>query len=81
MNLRGRSGNRFTLREIIEMPKAIYAGMIPTRSGRWVRSAYYEPIVSVEILKSALKAVQKLSEGQDFSFPALDQWVFLTLAG
>jgi hypothetical protein len=80
-NLRGRSGNRFALREIIEMPKAIYAGMIRTRSGRWVRSAYYEPLVDMQTLRSAQKAIRRLSEGRIFAFPALDRGVFLTLTG
>jgi hypothetical protein len=81
MNLRGRSGNPFTEREIIQMPKPVYAGMIRTRSGRWVKSAYYQPIVPVETLKNARKAVKRLSEGLDFAFPAVDGRVFLTLAG
>lgn len=63
------------------MPKPIYAGVIQTRSSRWVKSAFYEPIVSVEILKSAQRAIQRLSEGSKFGFPALDQGVFLTTAG
>ena len=81
MDLRSRSGNRFTEREIRAMPKPVYVGVIETRSGRWVKSAFYEPIVSVEILKSAQKAIQRLLEGQDFGLSALDGRVFLTTAG
>jgi hypothetical protein len=71
MNLRSRSGNRFTEREIKAMPKPIYAGVIQTRAGRLVKSAYYRPVVSVEILKSGQKALERLSEGLDFVFLAL----------
>jgi DNA-binding transcriptional MerR regulator len=81
MNLRSRSGNRFTEREIRAMAKPVYAGLIQIHSGRWVKSDFYEPIVSVEILKNAQKATERLSEGLNFGFPALDRGVFLTLAG
>ena len=81
MNLRNRSGNLFTTKEIAEMPKPVFAGLIRTHSGRWVKSAYYEPIVSVENLKSAQKAFRRLSEGWDFGLSALDGRVFLTLTG
>ena len=55
--------------------------MIQTQLSRWIKSAYYQPIVSVELLKSAQKAVERLSEGLDFAFPALHEGVVLTLAG
>ena len=48
--IRNRSGNLFSMREITEMPKPAYAGMIKTESGgRWVKSEHYKPIVSPEI--------------------------------
>ena len=81
MDLRGRSGNRLTLREIIEMPKPVYAGTIQTRAGRWVRSAYYEPLIDSQTLEGAQKALRRLSEGLDFGLSALDGRVFLTLEG
>jgi hypothetical protein len=62
-NLRGRSGNLFTEREIGQMAKPAYAGLIQIHSGRWVKSGYYQPIVAVELLKSAQKAIKRLSEG------------------
>ncbi len=63
------------------MPKAIYAGRVKAGPRRFVRSAYYQPIVSVEALKNAQKALEKLSEGLDIAFPPLDEGVVLTLAG
>ena len=81
MNLRGRSGNLFTRRDILGIVKPIYAGFVQGRRGKWVRSAYYEPIVTVEVLRTAQKALLKLSEGLDFAFPALDEGVILTRAG
>jgi hypothetical protein len=81
MNLRNRSGNLFTTKEIAEMPKPVFAGLIRTHSGRWVKSMFYEPIVSLEVLKSAQRAVARLSEGLSFALPALDEGVILTSAG
>ena len=80
-NIRNRSGNLLTKKEIIEMPKPIFAGMVKTESsGRWVKSAHYEPIVSVEILRKAQKTIRKVSEGADYRPPAIGERVFLTLA-
>ena len=42
-NVRNRSGNLLSSREIIEMPKAIYAGFVQGRGGKWVKSTFYEP--------------------------------------
>ena len=81
MNLRGRSGNLFTERDIRLMPKPVYCGRVQTPSGRWVRSEHYPPIASPEVLRKARKAVGWLTEGQDFAFLRLDQRVFLTTAG
>jgi hypothetical protein len=80
-NLRGRSGNLFTEREIRAVPKPVYAGMIPTRSGRWVKSAFYAPIVSLKVLKGAQRALRRLTEGVDFPVPAIGEGVFLTARG
>jgi CheY-like chemotaxis protein len=71
LNARNRSGNLFSRREILEIAKPAYAGLIQTRRGKWIRSSFYKPIVSVETLKSAQRAVQRLSEGADFGLPAL----------
>jgi hypothetical protein len=62
------------------MPKVVYCGMIQTRQGKWIRSSYYQPIVSPEIVKKARKAIPRLSEGWDFGLSALDGGVFLTTA-
>lgn len=76
--IRNRSGNRFTTDEIKAMAKPVYAGLILAKSGRLVQSKHYEPIVSVEILKKARKAVKALSEGVDFAPPAIGERVLLT---
>ena len=79
-NLRGRSGNLFTLRDIAAMVKPIYCGRVQTPSGRWVRSEHYRPLVSPEVLRKAKEAIHRLSEGWDFGLLALDSRVFLTTA-
>jgi hypothetical protein len=78
MNLRGRSGNLFTLRDIAAMAKPIYCGRVQTPPGRWVKSAFYAPIVSAELLKNAQRALRGVTEGADFGLPVLDGGVFLT---
>jgi hypothetical protein len=79
-NLRNRSNNLFTQREIIEMPKPAYAGMIETTSGRWVKSNHYPPITSDAeiVVRKARRAVEKLSEEQDFPLPGFQEGLFLT---
>jgi hypothetical protein len=44
------AGNLFIKREILEIAKPAYAGLIQIRRGKWVKSMFYEPIVSVEVL-------------------------------
>jgi hypothetical protein len=78
--VRNRSGNRFTEDEISKFAKPVYSGMVAAKNGRLVQSRYYEPIVSVEILKKAQKALKRVSEGADYCPPAIGERVFLTLA-
>lgn len=77
LNIRGRSGNLLTHREIAAMVKPVYCGRIEIGSG-WVRSEHYPPIVGVELVKKARKA---LSEGLDFDLLGFDEGVFLTISG
>ncbi len=65
-DIRNRSGNRFTIDEIKAMPKPVYCGMILAKSGKkLIPSKYYEPIVSLEVLKRGQKALNKVSKGAE----------------
>ena len=68
-NMRNRSGNLLSSREIIEMPKAIYAGFVQGRFGKWVKSSFYEPIVSMETLKKCAKGAPEALRGAKFWLP------------
>ncbi len=58
-NLRNRSLNLFTTREIIKVIRPVFAGYIHIKSGGFIRLKHYESIVSLNDYRKAIKVIQK----------------------
>lgn len=57
---RTRFGNLFSTGQLLSFPsKSLYAGLVQKKSGGYVRSTVYPPIVSPEIFEKAKREVKK----------------------
>ena len=57
---RTRFRNRFSTGQLLSFPsKSLYAGLVQRRTGGYVRSAVYPPIVSPETFEKAKREVKK----------------------
>ncbi len=69
-NIRNRSGNRWTTREIIKLIRPVFAGYIHTKSGKLIPSKHYEPIITLkeyELAKKSLKSMNLWTESLEIT--------------